>query len=55
MFFNDDLYSKMWYYVSRVSPVLSGHFERRPKLVFETDYRLMQVKSIAECSILEFF
>ena len=24
--------------------------KRRPKLVFKTDYRLMQVKSIAECS-----
>ena len=30
-----------------VKPVLSGHSKRRPKLVFKTDYRLMQVKSIA--------
>ena len=34
-----------------VKPVLSGHSKRRPKLVFKTDYRLMQVKSIAECSM----
>ena len=33
-----------------VKPVLSGHSKRRPKLVYKTDYRLMQVKSIAECS-----
>ena len=32
-----------------VKPVLSGH-SKRSKLVFKTDYRLMQVKSIAECS-----
>ena len=32
---------------STVKPVLSGHSKRRPKLVFRTDYRLMQVKSIA--------
>ena len=41
-----------------VKPVLSGHSKRRPKLVFKTDYRLMQVKSIAECSkgsILQYF
>ena len=43
---------------STVKPVLSGHSKRRPKLVFETDYHLMQVKSIAECSkrsILQYF
>ena len=33
-----------------VKPVLSGHSKRTQKLVFNTDYRLMQVKSIAECS-----
>ena len=33
-----------------VKPVLSGHSKRRQKLVFKTDYCLMQVKSIAECS-----
>ena len=41
-----------------VKPVLRGHSKRRPKLVFNTDYRLMQVKSIAECfkgSILQYF
>ena len=31
-----------------VKPVLSGH-SKRPKFVFQTDYCLMQVKSIAEC------
>ena len=41
-----------------IRPVLSGHSKRRPKLFLKTDYRLMQVKSIAECSkgsILQFF
>ena len=33
-----------------VKPTLSGHSKRTPKMVFNTDYRLMQVKSIAECS-----
>ena len=33
-----------------VKPVLSGH-SKRPKLIFKTYYRLMQVKSIAECSM----
>ena len=33
-----------------VKPVLSGHSKSRPKLFFNTDYRLMLVKSIAECS-----
>ena len=33
-----------------VKPVLSGHSKRLPKLVFITDYHLMQVKSIAESS-----
>ena len=33
-----------------VKPVIRGHSKRRPKLVFKTDYGLMQVKSIAECS-----
>ena len=31
-------------------PVLSRHSKRTPKLVFKTDYRIMQIKSIAECS-----
>ena len=41
-----------------VKPVLSGHSKRTQKLVLRTDYILMQVKSIAECSkesILQFF
>ena len=32
-----------------VKHVLHGHSKRRP-LKFKTEYRLMQVKSIAECS-----
>ena len=41
-----------------VKPVISGHSKRRPKLGFKTDFRLMQVKSIAEYSkgsILQYF
>ena len=44
--------------INTVKPVLSGHSKRRLKLVFKTDYCLMQVKSIAECSkrsILQYF
>ena len=33
-----------------MKPVLSRHSKRAPKLVFNTNYHLMQVKSIAECS-----
>ena len=39
-------------------PVLSGHSKKTKNLVFKTDYCLMQVKSIAECSkgsILQYF
>ena len=45
-------------FVSTEKTVLSGHSKRRQKLIFKTDYRLMQVKSIAECSkgrILQYF
>ena len=41
-----------------VNPVFSGHSKRRPKLAFNSDFHLMQVKSIAECSpwsILQYF
>ena len=34
-----------------VKPVLSGHSKRSPKLYFKADYRSMQVKSVAECSL----
>ena len=37
-------------FISTVKAVLSGHSKRTPKLVFNNDYHLMQVKSIAECS-----
>ena len=36
--------------IHTVKPVFSGHSKRRQKLIFKTNYRLMQVKSIAECS-----
>ena len=41
-----------------VKPVLSSHLKEDKKLGFKTDYCLMQVKSIAECSkgsILQYF
>ena len=48
----------IWHGRYTVKSVLSGHSKRTPKLVFKTEYRLMQVKRIAECSdgsILQFF
>ena len=33
-----------------VKPVLSSHSKRISKIGSKTDYRLLQVKSIAECS-----
>ena len=33
-----------------VNPVLGGHSKKTKKLASMTDFRLMQVKSIAECS-----
>ena len=33
-----------------VKPVLSGHSQKDKKMVFKTNYRLVHVKSIAECS-----
>ena len=36
--------------MSTVKPVSNGHSQKDPKLVFKTNNRLMQVKSIAECS-----
>ena len=41
---------KSWLLFFTVKPVLSGHSKRRQKMVSKTDYYLMQVKSIAECS-----
>ena len=44
--------------MSTVKPVQNGHSLKDQKLVFETNCRLMQVKSIAECSkrsILQYF
>ena len=41
-----------------VQPVYNGHSQKRQKLVFKLNYRLMQVKNIAECSkgsILQYF
>ena len=33
-----------------VKPVLNGHSQTDQKLLFKTNYHLMPVKSIAECS-----
>ena len=44
--------------IHTVKPVLSGHSQEDQKWVFNTNYRLMQVKCIAECSkgsILQYF
>ena len=44
--------------VHTVKPMQNGHSQKDRKLVFKTNYRLMQVKSIAECSkrsILQYF
>ena len=41
-----------------VKPVLNSHSQKDQNLVFKTNYRLMQDKSIAECSkgsILQYF
>ena len=41
-----------------VKPVYNSHCQKDRKLVYKTNYRLMQVKSIAECSkgsILQYF
>ena len=46
------------YAISTVKPVQNGHSQKDRKLVFKTNYRLMQVKSISECSkgsILQYF
>ena len=36
--------------VDTVKSVLSSHSKRRQKQVFKTNYSIMQVKSLAECS-----
>ena len=49
--------SEFFGFSSTVKPVLCSH-SKRSKLVFNADYRFMQVKSIAECSkgsILQYF
>ena len=50
LFDSQRVQDKVIYYVTTEKPVLSGHSKRRPKFAFKTNYRLMQVKSIAECS-----
>ena len=40
----------MFWLRNTVNPVLSGHSKRTQKLFFKIDYRIMQVKNIAECS-----
>ena len=51
MFFKNDSLIFLMMSIT-VKPVLSGH-SKDQKLVFKNNYRLMQVKSIAECSPLE--
>ena len=54
----DDYSAIMFVVVNTVKHVLSGHSKITPKLVFNTNCRLMQFKSIAECSkgsILQYF
>ena len=34
----------------RIKPALNGHSQKKTKIDFQTNYHLMQVKSIAECS-----
>ena len=36
--------------INTLEPVLNGHSQKDKKMDFKTDYHLMQVKSIAECS-----
>ena len=37
-----------------IKPVKNGHSQKDRKLVaFKTNYRLMEVKSIAECSLIK--
>ena len=35
---------------STVKSFLNGHSQKYQKLVFKTDYSIMKIKSIAECS-----
>ena len=57
-----NLFSILWaaiiYSLSTVKTCVNGHIQKDQKMVFKTDYCLMQVKSIAECSkgsILQYF
>ena len=53
-----DSQNNQHYSINTVKPVLRGHSKRAPKSVLNTDYRLTQVKCIAECSngsILQYF
>ena len=48
----------IYLFSSTVKPMLNGHSQKDRKSVFKTNYPLMQVKSIAECSngsILQYF
>ena len=40
----------MYYICIYSKPCVKWPLSKRPKLVFKTSYRLMKVKSIAECS-----
>ena len=45
-----DVHTRLFNTNITVRPVLSGHSKEDPKLVFKTDYCLMKVESIADCS-----
>ena len=50
--------ARFGYLSNPVKPVKNDHSLKDQKMVFKTDYRLMEVKSIAECSkgsILQYF
>ena len=42
-------YTRLATRYSTVKPVENGHYQKDQKLVFKTNFCLMQVKSIAEC------
>ena len=49
---------RLWHLLHTVKPVSNGHSQKDQKLVFKTNFCLMEVKSIAECSkcsILQYF
>ena len=52
--FRSDIRIELQAPVFTVKPVLNSHSKEDQKFVFKTDDRLMQVKSIAECTKIAF-